>query len=505
MTDSLLTPDPWFRAGIPCADYELDEEVDEQYQPVVESFKAGGVDPATQASSFLSWVVLRDGLYRQFLAQSRGAFLQDGITEDPDFEVDANSAEALDGAGPAGLDAALDDILGREPAPTAETDAPVPVGDVRRHPAPGNWNREGDVVRWRERLSERHSRLWEWVPPSLWVGVTLLLLTIGYATGFGNPVGHFLMRHTWPAVAVLGVGFLLVRSRARKLRDGLQSRNDSAWRPHVRRAPINIGPVRVRVAWPVWVWAFTSLSLFLALPLPAAALLSLALMWSPLVWPAEQRRRLVASFKGERPPVTLNELLRPNEHPDPMVPGLEQVENHPAGAGRAPQTPSLTRLSLPTADSAFPAGPALEIAAQAGLPERNPRPVDKVAATLLLEMWSAATGSALPMWSARFGVWSSDTVGKAAAYSAGLYTVGVPAPPREKVWPSRCVAAWWEEESEVLQELATRHLSNEEAAAALAAAAAAFLPGEEAHIPRMVRLRAETLMYAALSAAERLG
>ena len=159
MTDSLLTPDPWFRAGIPCADYELDEEVDEQYQPVVESFKAGGVDPATQASSFLSWVVLRDGLYRQFLAQSRGAFLQDGITEDPDFEVDANSAEALDGAGPAGLDAALDDILGREPAPTAETDAPVPVGDVRRHPAPGNWNREGDVVRWRERLDNRGKKL----------------------------------------------------------------------------------------------------------------------------------------------------------------------------------------------------------------------------------------------------------------------------------------------------------------------------------------------------------
>lgn len=499
MDTPFFTPDLWFRAGIPRGKYADEVDVDHAYLPVRESFREGGGPPADQAASFLAWTILRDGLYRPTLAVYHTAFLQDGAQPEPDVEVELNMATTREDLG-SDLDEELADLLGEPPAVSPAQGLTPYQRRQKYHPAAGMWEQMGEVTKWRQRLSERHARMWEWIPPVVWAAVTALLFLLVWAGVPTNPVGGWLVSTGWPVPIVLAAGAALVRRRAVRLRDEVQSKHNGSWRETFRRDTSHIGHIRVRAGWPLWVWGYLTLALLLALPLAAAAVISLAVLWSPALWPKEQRRRLVGTLRRQRPPLTLTDLRDPHSRPDPVVPLLELEESIPVAAASPSMAPQLSRMSQPIAHLTSLTLALEEVAEFAELPAQQATPAHRVVGALLLEMWCAATGSAMPYWGARFGVWSADVIGTAAAFAFGHGDFQAPAAGSLPA-PSRCVAPWWEQEAQGLRAIAVRHLGAEQASAALLTAAHVFLPDENSHIPRMVRLRAETLVYAARAAA----
>ena len=499
MTIEMPGPDLWFRSGIPHGEYEDSAEVDEMYEPVRTSLLAGGVPIAQRVATFLAWVTVRDDFYRPALSHTRTAFVQDGVEDDPDIEVELNMTD--EGSGDPSFDAALAELMG-EPAPEVRTRADLFALRKKHHPTAGWRARYLPTVKWRDELSDRDARLIEWVPPALWVALTGVLFLAFGAAGFTNPAAGWMVDRLWPVPVALLVGGAVVRRWAVKVRDEVQPTRHSIWRMVFRREITRVVGVRRRMVWPVIAWGCLSGALFLVLPTWVAAVLSLAVLWSPVAWPKEQRARLVASLRRARPPLSLQELRDPSSVPEPTVEGLGHIESRPVGPGSPPRGPQLTRMSQPMANLDAMVAPLVDVAKFAECPLGQASAVQKAEAAVLLEMWCAVTGSALPYWGGRFGVWSADLLGEATALAVGATEL-----PRVEVrtWAkSRPVGQWWEDESRGLEAIVAGKLPNGDAAAALAAAAERFIPSLTDHIPRALRLRAETMVFAARAAASRL-
>lgn len=508
----MAASDLWLQASLPHEEYASAEHVDATFGATREALESGTNPSAwSRVSSALAWAVLRDDVYRKVLYEDRDVVLQDGLEDFPDAEVEESLPEEDPESssfhrGLCELERELALAAGMDEHRAGKVRSAADLGEPR-DPAPGRSRRFPPSTSWRGRLSSWQKRKVVVVSAVLWLTAFIVVGGIATVGGWLNPVATYLVDELWPIAAVGGIGTAYVARRSYKVVEYKQSRNDGIWRSVVNRTPNRVGLIDHARGWPVWAWTGATVILAIWLPVMVSVPLALALLWGfPWMLPAEGRRRLVGLLRGKRDVVSPVEFVKPECVPDPRVPGLVGQSRQINSAACPVALPHFTRLGTPVG-LAEAGAPLVRVGSMANVdPDTRGSATAQVAAVLVLDMWAGCTGSRLPLWSGRFGVWSTSVLADAVVLFLGGVKVPAVTEGVARPFPSRCVASWWEQEAEAMRQFTLSELDVNEARAALLRASEVLLSwcGGDAGIPDAIRLRVETFAFAATYAASSL-